>query len=212
MFVMFVYCLANRGVISSDMITKLTKKSRGLSYCPTPQEIACAGSLAQRGLLDDDAIGWMWLQNVDLSSVPSAHLASLVSYATVLLELKDVTGCDLVRLLDSALLQQEDDGLVISDMSLGTEETKALVRAMETRVGTVTLGNKGEVSLDIRALTEYSGKGKCAQLTFYDQTATQYLKDLTTWAGNRSWKVKRDIYNYHPETAEAHVQLTLKQY
>ena len=104
--------------------------------------------------------------------------------------------------------------MVISEMSLGTEETKALVRAMETRVETVTLGQRGELSLDIRALTEYSGKGKCAELTFYDQTATKYLKDLKTWAGNgnRSWKVKRDIYNYSHERTEDHVRLTLKQY
>lgn len=180
---------------------KLAKYTRGLSYCPTPQEIACAASLAQRGLLDDGAIGWMWLQSIDLSSVPSAHLASLVSHATVLLELKDVSGCDLARLLDSVLLQKPEagstfEGLYISEMSLGTEETKALVRAMETRVEKMTLGNSGEMSLDLRSLMEYSGRGKCAQLTLYNQTASKYIKDITTWGAIRGWIVDTDTYSY----------------
>ena len=124
-------------------------------------------------------------------------LSSLVSHATVLLELKDVSGCDLVRLLDNALLLKDaNEGLFISEMSLGTEETKALVRAMETRVEKVTLGDRGEICLDIGALMKYSGKGKCANLALCNQTASKYKKDITTWGENRGWIVDTDNYNF----------------
>ena len=52
----------------------------------------------------------------------------------------------------------------------------------------------GEVSLDIRALTQYSGQGKCEGVGFYRGTAVRYKKDLRSWAEKINWTVNLDIY------------------
>ena len=96
-------------------------------------EFICGVSLAHYGLLGsfDD----MWLYHVDLSHVPAQHLASLVSCVTSELRIENVSGCDLVSLFKSLKCKV----LYISNQSLGREETWALVQAMESRVGEVTL-------------------------------------------------------------------------
>ena len=86
------------------------------------------------------------------------------------LHIRNVKGCDLVSILTS--LKCGD--LVISNQSLGREETRVLVQAMESRVEKVELGDvvrpRDEVTLDIEALTEYSGQGVCREVQlWYEQ-------------------------------------------
>merc|ERR1712227_1143818 len=90
-----------------------------------------------------------------MSPLPAKHLASLASCVTGYLWIVNVSGCDLVSLLTSL----KCEALHISRQSLGREETHALVQAMESGVEKVMLG--GEVTLDIGALTKYSGQGVC---------------------------------------------------
>merc|ERR1712137_1081359 len=98
----------------------------------------------------------MNLIDVDLSSVPAEHLASLTSRVTGSAHICNVSGCDLVTILDSV---KSDLWLSISRQSLGNEETEALVRAMESRV--VRLDLDGELAKNMKVLIEYSGEGKC---------------------------------------------------
>ena len=72
-------------------------------------------------------------------------------------------------------------------MSLGREETRALVQAMESRVEEIWLAD-GDPSLDIKALTEYRGLGKCwkVKLCTHD-TKKRYSEDLSKWARSRNW-------------------------
>ena len=58
---------------------------------------------------------------------------------------------------------------------------------MESRVEMVTLGHKGDVSLDIRTLTQYSGEGKCGEVTCYDETADRYREEVMSWAARINW-------------------------
>ena len=95
----------------------------------------------------------MW--DVNLTSVPTEHLASLVSRVTWHVYIKNISGCDLVVMLDSVNSKR----LSICKQSLGSEETQTLVRAMELRVEKVALYHK--MTLDISVLMEYSGQGKC---------------------------------------------------
>ena len=67
------------------------------------------------------------------------------------------------------------------------EETQALVQAMESRVEEVEL--HGEMTLDIEALTEYNGQGRCKEVRAYGFVATKYKEDMRTWASNRNWRV-----------------------
>ena len=99
--------------------------------------------------------------------------------------IENVSGFDLVTILDSVNIKV----LHISRQSLGSEETQALVRAMESYVEEVLL--LGEVTLEIRDLMEYSGQGKCREMRCHN-TADRYREQLRTWAASKNWEVTRD--------------------
>ena len=69
---------------------------------------------------------------MDLASVHVEHLASLFSCVMVTYNvcIINVSNCNLVSILDS--VKSED--LFISKQRLSSEETRVLVRAMESRV------------------------------------------------------------------------------
>ena len=136
-------------------------------------EITTAASLAYHGLLSK---GNMNLHNVNLTSVPAEHLASLAS--SVKKRVVDISKCDLIPIL---LVKLKCELLIISKQSLSTEETRALVLAMESGVEEVWLGVEGEVSLDIMALTQYSGQGDCRKVLFCNTTADSYMEKLRSW-------------------------------
>ena len=52
-----------------------------------------------------------------------------------------------------------------------------------------------DVSLDIRALTQYSGQGKCVSVRCYRGTADRYKEDLKRWAEKINWTVSLEIDN-----------------
>ncbi len=133
----------------------------------------------------------MELCDVDLTSVPAEHLASLASCVMWAVTIKNVSGGDLVTILDSV----KSDWLDIKQQSLGSEETQALVRAMEQGVERVDL--YVGVTLEIRDLMEYSGQGKCGKVECYVDTADRYREQLSTWATSRNWKVTNDDYFNH---------------
>ena len=118
----------------------------------------------------------------NLSSVPTEHLSSLVSIVKERLDINkglpgerdtmSVSGKSLVTILDSA----KCDTLSIGNLNLGSEETEALVRAIETRVERVRLGYP-DVTIDISTLTSYDG--------FLDR----YRGKVRTLAKSRKWKV-----------------------
>ena len=108
-------------------------------------------------MLDYDTVEYLSLNDVNLSKVPTQHLASLVSHVTKDFNITNISGCDLVTILNSVQCQT----LTISNQSLGSEETRALLQAMESRVTEVeiecfvTLKSGPE---DITALAKYSGQ------------------------------------------------------
>ena len=152
------------------------------NYIPRLPEIIYAASLAHHGLLG--SVLMMELRDVDLSSVPAEHLASLASIVTSWVNIREVSGCGLVTILESV----KRIWLNIYSQSLGSEETQALVQAMESRVEEVRLHR--EVTLDIRDLMEYSGQGKCRKVGCY--SAQRYREHLRTWAACRNWEVTYD--------------------
>ena len=78
-------------------------------------------------------------------------------------------GCDLVSFLDNLKCK-------LLDISLSNEETRPLVRSMESHVEEVDLGVGVDVSLDITGLTQYSGRGKDAFLGVdHDSIAMHYV-------------------------------------
>ena len=67
---------------------------------------------------------------------------------------------------------------------------------MESGVGRVVLFE--DVTLDIEALTEYSGRGECWDLRLSYDRRGRYREEMRTWARTRNWKVAKvasfDVY------------------
>ena len=119
---------------------------------------------------------------MDLSSVPAKRMASLASSVTRILAIVNVRG-NLVSLLTSLKCQK----FGISRQSLGREETRALVQAMELQVEMVLLSV--ESTLDMESLAEYSGQGVCRGLYLLGDLVARYKLKLRTWARRRKWRV-----------------------
>ena len=148
--------------------------------------ITYAACLAHQGLLDiKDNI--LKLENVDLSLIPVEQLTSLASCVTRI-KIKNVRGCDLSFIFKG--LQRSSKICYFSKQNLSSEETQDLVQAMESHVMVVKHGEEGElgdVILDIKALTEYSGQGMCRQIICNKGIVTSHREELETWAKSHNW-------------------------
>ena len=170
------------GILDTTKIQRLTERFRnGFNLESRINDLMCSASLAHNGLLN--SVRLMALRDLDLSPVPAQQLASLASCVTSILRIQNVTGCDLVSIISSV----KCEFLIIGSQSLGRKETLALVQAMDARVEEVEL--HGEVTLDIEALSEYSGQGVCGEVRLYGNTRDRYREQLRTWASNRNWRV-----------------------
>ena len=147
-----------------------------------PETILCAANLAHRGLLGPVEV--LNLHDVELSSVPTERLSSLVSSVTRIIAIDNVSGCNLLNIIDSL---NKISICYLENQILGSEETEALVRVMESCVDSVRLD---EVTLDIEALVKYSGRGKCKIVTCVGDTAKRYREILRSWAQSRNWAVE----------------------
>ena len=142
--------------------------------------MTCAATLAYRGWIRD--LDNIWLQEIDLSTVSIQHLISLLSSVKRTVNIGyEVTGLDLVTILDSLQCQE----IRLGCERLGREETQALVRAMESRVEKVFLYN--EIELDMEALAEYSGQGRCRVLECKGVTEVTFCYQLMTRVLKREW-------------------------
>ena len=148
--------LETRGIITHDVFESLEERVRekicfaSFSSCTSNlPAFTCAASMAHPGWLG--SVKDMGTRDVDLTSVPAEHLASNMTWRVFI---ENVRGCGLVTILDNVNCER----LVLSCQSLGSEETQALVWAMESRVERVQL--QAEVTLDIRGLMEYNGQRK----------------------------------------------------
>ena len=186
----FLFFVESRGFLQTELIESLVKwtKDKLQSFRPPLlHEIATAASLANHGVLG--SVESVNLKNVDLASVPAEHLASLASCVTVAVGIINVSNTDLSPILDNIKIE----GLSISSQTLSSEETRALVRAMESGVECVRLGAWGDVYLDITALTQYSGQGKCREVWCDLDTADRYGDEVTNWAKTINWTVDNSV-------------------
>ena len=128
------------------------------------------------------------LRDVDLTSVPGEHLASLVSCVTEIMSIENVSG--MLPILEHV----RSDELSICCQTLDTEETRALVQTMGSRVEYVIL-NEG-VTLDLEALAKYDGQGNCRKLWCCDETAARYREPLINLATSINWEVNEGSHVY----------------
>ena len=165
------------------MIASLVKKFSSLKSFPELQIVTCAASLAHHSFIK--SIPSLLLSRLDLSLIPVDQLASLVSCVTWSVEIRsDVTGCDLLRFIDSLRCEWLYIGV-----NMGSEETQALVKAMESHVVNVMIRGSWKMTLDITELTKYSGQGKCSQIHCYGYVDV-FKEELMTWAQRKNWKTE----------------------
>jgi len=178
--------LEARGILGTKKIKKLAKRFRKVLKYENEkiEELTCRASLAYHGLLG--SVGSMILRDVDLSPISAEHMASLVSSVTSQLHIENVSGCDLVSLFTSLKCEV----LVIIRQSLGKEETRALVEALESVVEGVELETRWTLDM-MNSLAAYSGQGMCGELAFWrdDLVASYSIEEVRTWARRRNWKV-----------------------
>ena len=177
-----IFFVESEGILPTGVMESLDERVRDKVNFggDSLQVITSAASLAHHGLLCP--VKRLWLEDVDLTSVPAEHMVALVSSVTNCVRIGNVSGCDLVTILDSVKSQV----LNIYNRSLGSEETQALVQALETRVEEVMVGN---MTLDIEALTEYNGQGKCLLVTCLTDVGMKYSEQLKTWAQRINWEI-----------------------
>ena len=124
------------------------------------QELASTASLIHHNMLGEVSCKRLCLAEVNLSSIPNQQLGSLAACVTDQVFFGvNVIIPDLGVLLDKV----KCDNLTFLSPTFNTEETLAMVRAMQTRVRIVILiHSRGTV--DVRALKMFDGKGRCEQV------------------------------------------------
>ena len=169
------------------MIASLEKKFSSLRafHKADLQKVTFAASLAYHGCIK--TIRNLDLRHIDLTSIPADHPATLVSCVTCEVTIMNtVTGFDLVRFIDSLRCEWLYIGVI-----MGTEETQALVRAMESHLVNVRIRGSWKMTLDIAELTKYSGQGKCSHIQCYGYVYNNVFKEeLGTRAQIKNWKTE----------------------
>ena len=173
------------GILPTAVMKSLAENLRSACSYPSLQKIGCSAMLANKGLLG--SVKYLCLHD-DLASVPIKNLASLVSSVTYQVEIQNVSGASVVKILQNVRCKN----LETRTQRLNSDETKALVQAMETGVEFVLLrcqeGDGEYYPLDIEALTQYSGQGKCSLFVMFLCLAN-YREKLTAWAQSHDWRV-----------------------
>ena len=194
----FLFFSGNIGILDTEVIMNLVirvrNEARGRRSSRNPPNLECLICAAFLAHHIQFITSFINLTYVDLSTVPTEHIVSLASSVTRELLIENVTGCDLVTLLDSV----NSERLHIKRQRLGREETQALVQAMESRVEKVRLF---DVELDMETLTKYSGQGLCKVLDYVTwEMATDPIIDvekLRTWSEEKTWFNKTYFYYNH---------------
>ena len=182
----FLLISVHKGILDSGEIQHLVSRIKDELEDPWVGSLGLltsAAALAYRGLLKD--VEEVFLHEVNLSTIPTDHLISLTSIVTDTFDTYDnVTGCDLVTILDS--LQCNEIGLGFNDLGK-EEEAQALVRAMESRVERLYFHDTLGMDIHVRNLTEYSGQGRCRVITCEHVTDLNFIEKLLCWSGEKGW-------------------------
>ena len=130
-----------------------------VEYIPPLSQVASAAAIARQGFLT--SVRSLALVDVDITGVPTEDMAKLAECVTESVYIENLRGH-----VTSVFTNINCVVLAIDKMSLSSEDTQALVSAMDTRVEEVNLYEG--VTLDLRTLTQYDGTGKCGFLKIWN--------------------------------------------
>ena len=155
-------------------------KSDWLEF-PSVSMMRLAAQLAWEGHLP--SVKEMTLMDIDLSDIRQDHICKLTSIVTNRVWIYNITPASLDIILESVRCSQ----LHLRNMRLTETQTRALVTALTERLEGVGL-NYG-VTLDIKTLCQYNGRGTCRGLQVYDDTKRRYGEKLRQWGAEVGWAV-----------------------
>ena len=179
--------------VMENLSEQLREKLKLFQSMHSLQDIRCAASLANKGLLGN--VEALLLVDADLSSVPAQNLLSLVACVRFVVAIENIRGCDLLKILESV----RSSWLKIRRHSLDTEETKTLVKALETNLECFSWFGYGESTPDITAMTQYSGLGKCKHMSFVNMNfvkGAKYKEQFRTWAEGKDWEMEEYAFEF----------------
>ena len=167
-----------------ETVARMINDPDKLQWGPSRDCITIASFFANNGLLGE--VTGLSLENVDLASVPRDQLTSLVSCVSGCLKIINASNIDISRILDHMNCKE----LYFGKQNLCIEDTKRVVRVMETKIEKLILGgSEGAVILDIMTLTQYSGRGRCGEVTSWYDATDKYKKKILRWAKKINWDI-----------------------
>ena len=181
-FLILRKCIENRSKMLKDLFW--ISSEHWSNRNPNINEISEASILAHHGLLD--SVKYLKLVDLDLASVPTKYLGSLVSCVTENIAFDYVENIDLSSILDKVKCVRK---LTICGQHLGTKEIQALLKVMKTRVKDIELFNYKKNSVDFETLTKYDGKGECESV--YLDGGFYTLDNVNSWSKQIKWTVER---------------------
>ena len=189
--VYFFMCVESRDILNPDVLKRMVARVQKINWCnPSLKDLTFAAVLAHNKLitkLSDKQELFMW--DLSLASISTPYLTSLISCVTGHVSINNLSDC-----LDTILDSVKSTVLSIRCQNLSSDETKALVRALELGVQTVrlvpgaSLYGLGYITLDIEALTMYSGQGRCREIVCAGDVAAIGSEKLRTWAKRKGWE------------------------
>ena len=150
----------------------------------TKAEIKKAAQLAWEGHLT--SLKCIDIRNMDITDIPQDQMEKLTAIVTWVVWIDNMTP---TSHLSSILACVKCPGLVLCNMELSEENTRALVTAMRERVKRVMLYY---ITLDIEQLTKYDGQGCCVMLGVRGDVKTRHQARLRRWVEAVGWTVTVD--------------------
>ena len=153
-------------------------------HTPSVSMLRLASQLAWGGHLT--SLENMELLDMDISPISCDQIGKLASIVTDKVEIYLLTP---ITHLDMILENARCRRLELSCMTLTELQTRALVRAMQDRVGSVKMFG---VTLDLETLCQYKGQGRCSYITVEADSRTLYGERIMNWMTQVGWSVLKD--------------------
>ena len=126
---------------------------------------------------------------MDISHIHRDQIGKLTSIVTEVVEIVNITPIKHFDIIMECI-RDPLPLLLLETMTLNEQQTLALVTAMRERVLKATFCRF--VTLDITALCQYNGRGRCRILQFSSTMSKMYGAILRRWKARVGWSVTQD--------------------
>ena len=182
--VVFIALLAFKGHLPQQVPASKAAElvGNGSVLVSSLPKLVSAAALAAHGYITHVYV--LTMADLDLGGVSAGNLANLVQCVSHRVRIFNIRG-DLSPLLRSLRCRM----LEMSDVNLSTANTKSLLAAMVSGVEEVELGMG--VTLDMKTLAQYDGKGDCRRVSVWGDANERYRAQMLSWMRRIDWKLEK---------------------